>query len=363
MLYTVRYGDSLSSVAEAHRISPASLSTLNQLDPHTKPVVGQTLMIPEDSTPSQSITVHGCIHPGTGDPALLCVAPYLTYTSICSGSFLVDGTIIGLNDHSLIRRTYSFDTVPLLTMTNRRQGGTYSGSMLHALFESEKSTATFINNIISHLTCRDYRGINIDFDKVYPEDTQAYSCFIRRLSDALHERELVLFVTVSGLRDTLPAIGECADNVIILSCGRDHAYRPPAAIYPINEMQDVLKQATGVIPSGKILMGMPSYGCNWAIPYHGSMARTVYLCEAPALAFNHFADIRYDHAVQAPHFSYYDSAGTEHIVWFHDPRSISARLDMVQKYDLGGISWGNIAPAYRPGWICLTDKFDILKIR
>lgn len=363
MLYTVRYGDSLSSVAEAHHLSPASLSTLNQLDPHTKPVVGQALIIPEDSKPLGSIIVHGCTLPGTGDPALLSAAPYLTYTSVCSGRFLADGSIIGLNDLSLIRRAYSFGTVPLLTITNQRQGGAYSGSMLHALLENEEAKSAFMDNLINHLTCRDYRGANMDFARMYPEDTQAYSCFIRQLSDALHERELVLFVTVSELSDILPSIGSCADNVIILPCGRDHAYGPPSPVCPINQMQDVLEQAAGVIPSDKILIGMPSYGCNWTLPYHGGIARTVYLCEAPTLAFNHFADIRYDHTVQAPHFSYYDSAGTEHIVWFHDPRSISARLELVEKYDLGGISWGNIAPPYRPGWICLSDKFDIVKIR
>lgn len=362
MLYTVRYGDSLSSIAEAHRLSPASLSTLNQLDPHIKPVVGQSLIIPDDNKPSRSITVHGRALPGTGDLALMSAAPYLTYTSICSGRFLTDGSIIMPNDRSIIRRAYSFGTAPLLTLTNQREGGEYSGSVLHTLLCDSDAKDTLMDNIINHLSYRDYRGVNIDFARMYPEDTEAYSCFIRKLSDALHERELVLIVTVSGINDTLPAIGGCADSVIILPSGRDHAYCPPAAICPINEMQDVLEHATCVISSNKILMGMPSYGCNWMLPYHGGIARTVYLCEAPTLAFNHFADIRYDDTVQAPHFSYYDSAGNEHIVWFHDPRSISVRLELVEKYGLGGISWGNIAPPYRPGWMCLTEKFDTNKI-
>lgn len=362
MLYTVRYGDSLSSIAQTHHISPAALSTINQMDPHIKPVPGQSLIIPDDNKPYRNITVHGSALPGTGDMAFLCAAPHLTYVSIRSGRFLSDGSIIGINDHSLIRRAYGFSTAPLFTVTNQRQGGEYSGEILHKLLCDDTAKAAFCNNLIDHLSCRNYRGANIDFSRVYPEDAPAYAGFIEDLAHALHGSSLALFVTVHGQSDILCVPGGSADNVIILPCSKDHAYGPPKAAGPIDDMEESIKSAVSAIPSGKILLGIPTYGCNWALPYRGGIARTVYLGEAPALAYSHFADIRYDDTVQAPHFSYYDSAGTEHMVWFHDPRSISVRLELAEKYRLGGVSWGNIAPPYRPGWTVLADRYTPDKI-
>ena len=166
MLYTVRYGDSLNSVARAHRVSPAELSSINQLDPHIKPVPGQSLIIPDDNEPSKPIAIHGSVLPGTGDMAFLCAAPYLTYVSVRSGRFLPDGSIIGINDHSLIRRAYGFSTAPLLTVTNQRQGGEYSGELLHGLLQSEGAKAAFSDKLTAYLSCRNYKGVNLDFSSI-----------------------------------------------------------------------------------------------------------------------------------------------------------------------------------------------------
>lgn len=362
MLYTVRYGDSLNSVARAHRVSPAELSSINQLDPHIKPVPGQSLIIPDDNEPSKPIAIHGSVLPGTGDMAFLCAAPYLTYVSVRSGRFLPDGSIIGINDHSLIRRAYGFSTAPLLTVTNQRQGGEYSGELLHGLLQSEGAKAAFSDKLTAYLSCRNYKGVNLDFSSIYPEDASPYAAFAAELAGKLHDSGFVLFITVHGRPEVLRRLDSGPDRVIILPWAKDHAYGPPCPAGPMDNAEECIKAAAASIPSDRILLGIPSFGCNWALPYRGGIARPVYLCEAPTLAHSHFADIRYDEALQAPHFSYYDSAGTEHMVWFHDPRSISARLDLAEKYGLGGISWGNIAPPYRPGWTIVADRYKPDKI-
>ena len=357
MLYTVRYGDSLNSIAAAHGVSPAALSTANQLDSHIKPVAGLSLIIPDEHEPKQRTIIHGCIPPCVGETALISAAPYLNCISICSCYVQADGSINSINDHPILSRTRSLGISSLLNITNQRQGGDFSGNALHSLFCNDYAKKRFTDTIVQYLLNNKYAGANIEFDDISFEDLRAYVDFIQIISESLHRHDLRLFVTMSKISDVFPSICGYADRVIMLTQDRYSAFHSPSAICPIEDTRCTLEKAVDMCDTGKLLLSLPCYGCNWVLPYHGNAARIVYLGEIPSLAYRHFADIRYDDKVQAPHFSYYDSAGTEHMVWFHDPRSISARLKLAEEYNLGGVSLGTIAPFYRPGWITLGDMY------
>ena len=65
------------------------------------------------------------------------------------------------------------------------------------------------------------------------------------------------------------------------------------------------------------------------------------------------AEILYDEAVQSPYFYYSDESGREHVVWFEDPRSMRARLQLPTEYGLTGVGfWDAMRPA--------TNNFMVL---
>ena len=73
-------------------------------------------------------------------------------------------------------------------------------------------------------------------------------------------------------------------------------------------------------------------------------------------------EIQYDETSQAPWFQYRDDAGTLHVVWFEDPRSIRARLRLIPEYGLRGIFWWNINQLFRPGYLMYESLFDTVKV-
>lgn len=354
MLYTVKYGDTLCSVAEAHNMSTAELSALNQIDPHIKPVVGQSLIVSDDSKRSRTLIIHGSAMPGVGDMALMCAAPYLSYISISSAMMLSDGALTFPNDNTLLLRARACKATPLLKIVCRKDH--IGNTPLHSLIQNKAAMQTLYGNIVKYISAKNYRGINFDAEGLHSENTDELSLLLTNLGTALKENGFIFAVTLPW---DMPALTDIAgaDMAIISACGLDTPYGPPLPLSPVDEMEKAIECALCAIPADKLLMELPTFGRNWSLPYRGGIPRTVYLCEAPALAYNHFADIRYDHGTQAPHFSYYDSAGTEHMVWFHDPRSLTVRLALAEKHNLGGVSWGNIAPFYRPGWIILGGMY------
>jgi spore germination protein len=137
---------------------------------------------------------------------------------------------------------------------------------------------------------------------------------------------------------------------------------PARAVAPINLVEDVLRYAIKKMPSKKILMGIPNYGYDWTLPYkEGSLAKSVGNDEAVALARNNNQAINYSVEDQVPHFNYFDSSQKEHEVWFEDARSIQAKLNLVNKYSLRGVSYWTLKNPFPQNYLVLNSMFKITK--
>ncbi|MCM1166810.1 MAG: glycosyl hydrolase family 18 protein [Lachnospiraceae bacterium] len=124
----------------------------------------------------------------------------------------------------------------------------------------------------------------------------------------------------------------------------------------------MLTYAVSEIPSEKILMGMPNYGYDWTLPYtRGTAARSIGFIAATELAAQHNSEILYDEKTQTPYF-YYTENGTRHVVWFDDPRSIDAKLRLIDEFDLAGASWWTINRCYVPNWLVVQNHFEVVKL-
>lgn len=373
-IYTVKPGDTLFDIAQKNGVTISALVAANQLsDPYKLPV-GLALVIPGQSIRERSIVVNGYAFPGISDIALLGALQYLTYLSVFSAKTRIDGTITELNDTALIRKCYVNGVAPVLTLTNQRESGGFSGDIAHAVIADEEVKTKLIQNVMEYLDRRNYFGLNIDFEYVREEDRTLYTQFLLDFAAALRRVGYSFSVALapkisqeqSGLLYTAHdygAVGSIADKVIIMTYEWGYTYGEPMAVAPIDKVRQVLDYAVMEMPPEKILMGMANYGYNWTLPYKkGTAARPLSLPEIPQTAYSQYADIRFDDTAQSPFFRYYDSAGTEHIAWFEDPRSIEAKLKLVSEYGLGGVSYWNINTPYRPNWAVLSGMYGIEKV-
>ncbi len=125
----------------------------------------------------------------------------------------------------------------------------------------------------------------------------------------------------------------------------------------------MLDYAVTAIPPRKILMGMPNYGYDWNLPYRqGTAARTLSNDGAVNLAASRRVAIQFDNTAQAPYFYYTDDAGTRHVVWFDDARSIRARLLLVDEFNLAGVSYWTINRYNAQNWLILASMYNVIKV-
>ena len=373
-IFVVKRGDTLYSIAKKFGVTTERLSYINALSDPNRLSVGQTLVIPGDSSPQGEIEVNGYAYPNISDAVLNEALPYMTF--LCPFSWQMDasGGITPIDDKRMISRAYETATAPMLTLTNISPSGGFSSDIAHAIFTDEAVQATLIENILAALRSRGYYGVNLNIEYVYPFDREGYNAFLRRLSETLHPKGYYLSSAIApktsdeqyGLLYTAhdyEAHGKYCDRVIIMTYEWGYTYSAPQAVSPVNRIRSVLDYAVTKIPSGKILLGFSNYGYNWTLPWQqGKAAAVISNTAAANLAAANFAQIRFDEKAQAPFFNYTDPSGVRHEVWFEDARSVRARLALVSEYGLAGISYWTINYANRAGFAVLESMYGTQKI-
>lgn len=423
IIYTVRPGDSVYSIAQRYGVSSQEIILQNQLENPERLVVGQALVIPvetirhvvtagqtlyslargygvpldqviaanPDVDPNRlqigqvvniptepankrTIDVNGYAFPNIRDITLRSTLPYLTFLSIFSYQVRADGSLVPIDDQRLIDTARQYNVAPMMVITNILEGASFDSDLASTILSSREVQDTLIQNVLDTLRTKNYSGLDIDFEYIYPSDRELYNAFLRRVVNALRPQGYIITTAlapkISATQQGLlyeahdyPVHGALADHVIIMTYEWGYTYGPPMAVSPINEVARVLNYAVTAIPREKILMGMPNYGYDWTLPYRpGTAARTVTNLGAVNLAANVNASIQYDRVSQAPFFNYYDSDGRRHVVWFDDARSIDARLRLVERFRLGGVSYWTINSFFNQQWLVLDSLFNINKI-
>ena len=372
-IHTVESGDSLYSIAQRYSVPLERLISANpELVPPYTIFPGQIINIPDNPEGKRTISVNGYAYPNISNEVLEQTLPYLTYLSIFSYSVSADGTLKGIDDERLINAAKNHRTAPVMVVTNTEPGGGFRSEITNVVLNDTAIRDTLIDNMISTALAKGYTGIDVDFEYIYPEDRGSYNAFLTELADRLGENGLTLSTAIAPKLSATQAgtlyeahdyafHGSIVDYLIIMTYEWGYLYGPPMAVAPYSEVRKVISYAVTEIPSEKILMGMPNYGYDWTLPYvDGRPANILSINEAVRRAADVGAEIKFNSGSEAPFYEYTQN-GIRHIVWFENALSIAARLQLVNDYNLGGVSYWTVNQFYAQNWRILENMFNIRK--
>jgi len=370
--HTVQPGETLWSIANRYGTSIQSIVQVNGIVNPNLIYPGTVLIIPRGLRPE--IEVNGYL--ANMQPSIVTgVGAYLTYLSLFSYQVQSDGNLVPLNDTAVLNAAAAARVAPLMVITNFLNG-TFNSDLAHTILASPSIQDQLITNILSIMSQKNYYGLNIDFEYVYPADRELYNSFLSRVASRLRpEGYLISSALAPKYRKDQPGLlyeahdyqahGEILDFVVIMTYEWGWSGGPPMAVAPLNQVRAVLNYALTEIPANKILMGMPLYGYDWTLPYvqGGPWARSISPQEAVRIALNNYAVIQYNQPAQSPYFYYYDSQQRQHVVWFEDARSVQAKYNLVKELKLRGVSYWVLGNNFPQNWPVLEDNFRIHKLR
>ncbi len=371
--YQVRRGDSLYSIARTYNTSVEALLAANpSLTRRSRLYPGQVVVIPFPNEILGNAQVNGFTI-RTSPTTLAESLPYLTYISVFSWQADETGGITPINDDAVRAAARDQNVASLMTVTNIKPNSGFSSDIAHALLTDAGAQDAFLTNITAAMRQRGYYGVVFDLEYIYPFDRDSYTQFLRRAVQTLHAQGYIVMTAIAPKTSATQAgtlyeahdygaHGQIVDYVIIMTYEWGYIYGPAMAVAPVDQVRRVLDYAVTVIPSQKILMGMPNYGYDWTLPFvRGSAADPVSNTEAVELAARVGAAIRYDEKAQAPFFNYY-SERKKHEVWFDDARSIQARLRLINDYKLAGLSYWTIDDLFRTQFLVLESMYNVAKV-
>ncbi|AEB75367.1 spore gernimation protein [Clostridium botulinum] len=372
--HLVSAGESLYSIAKDYGTTVQSILGANPSITNPSVIsVGEVIKIPSTKKIG-TIEVNGYTYPNINMDVLRKTLPYLTYLSIFNYEVKGNGDLFNIPDEQLIQEARKAKVAPLMVITNIDHGGGFSSDILHSIFSSKEIQQKLTDNIIQTLKSKNYQGLNIDFEYVYPQDRENYNNFLTTLTKTLNNMGYIVNTALAPKTNAnQPGIlyeshdykfhGNTVNHVIIMTYEWGYTYGPPMAVAPVNQVSKVLGYAVTEIPSKKVFMSIPNYGYDWTLPYvKGVAAKVVSNVEAVDLAVKTGSVIQYDKTSASPFFNYYDNLGRGHVVWFEDARSINEKLMLINKYNLGGVSYWTIGKYFPQNWLVLNSLYDVKKV-
>lgn len=332
------------------------------------PTLGVTLPAPTPVTKKKKI-VSGWL-PGWGQEAGLNtinnnngvineLSPFWFYLNTAGG---VSGAT-GTGDANVINTARTQNQLILPTISNA-----FDGERVIKVIRDPGKKNALIDNIVALVMQGNYDGIDIDFENVPATDRGNFTAFVQQLGGRLHEQGKLMSITVmpklsepgapgggGGAAQDYAAIAASADRVRVMAYDYHYQGGQPGPVAPAEWVNRLLTFATTVIPRDKLVLGIPTYGYDWAPTGGKTNGRAIIYGKARQLATQFGQEIKVDAASDSPFFNY-DAGGVTHHVWFENAQSLSAKLDLVNKFDIGGIAIWSLGKEDPANWQVIKEK-------
>ncbi len=376
-IYVVKSGDTVDSIAESHGIPVSSVIYNNQLVYPYPLAVGQALLLSsgESSVPWYPAWVNGYAYPFIQQDVLNETLPFLSSLSVFSYGFTAEGDMIPptLDDSFMISAALTAGVRPVLTLTPLGPDGNFNNALITSVVNNPAAKDNLLTNLLATVQVKNFRGVDIDFEYIRPEDRIPFADFVADVRNLLSPYGYHVSVALAPKTSDTQAgllyegkdyglLGEAADSVLLMTYEWGYTYGPPMAVAPLDKVRQVVEYAVTRITPSKINLGIPNYGYDWTLPFvqGSSRATTVSNQEAVRIAIEAGVPIQFDEVAMSPFFRY-EKSGQQHEVWFEDVRSYREKFSLLPAYGLRGMGYWQIMRFFRPNWLLLENTFQIQK--
>ena len=248
--------------------------------------------------------------------------------------------------------------------------------VLSGLLAKPSTRSQVVNTITKLVLTNNYDGIDLDLEGfAFSDGTASWAktspnwvLFIKELSTLLHANGKILSMTTPVVFDPVkkrsgsywvynwPETAPYIDRLRIMTY--DYSISKPGPIGPLEWTEATVAYAATLMPPSKVWLGVPGYGRDWITKVTGkSPATYAKLIKAGAkaavfaankgteLASTYGATPVYSEKMGEVTFTYQKtynegtaSCTATRVAWYQNSRAYLARMELVAKYKLGGLT-------------------------
>ena len=289
------------------------------------------------------------------------------------------GVVWGDADSRMLRlaREHRVRVMPLV------DNQAFDQAMLHALLASPEARRLLVSTLVELCRRHGYWGMQLDFENVAMADRDLYTQLVREAADALHAAGFKLSLAVVHRPDELAgatqyqkwlfenwragydlaALGRAADFLSVMTYAQHTRRTPPGPQAGVDWMDAVMRYVLRHVPPEKVSLGVPTGAQHWYTSQEDritpEMARSyseqISHARAMGLLERHGARLQWSDEAAVP-FAHYARAGTWEWIFLENARSFRAKLALVERHRLRGISVWVLGPEDPEIWSALEAR-------
>jgi spore germination protein YaaH len=259
----------------------------------------------------------------------------------------------------------------------------FDQAMLHTLLASEEARRLLVSSMVELCRRNSFWGMQLDFENVAMADRNLYTQLVREAAEALHAGGFQLSLAVVHRPDELAgatqyqkwlfenwragydleALGRAADFLSIMTYAQHTRRTPPGPQAGVDWMDEVMGYVLGHVPPEKVSLGIPTGAQHWYTSQEEritpelarSYSEQISYARAMGLVERYGARLEWSDAAAVP-FAHYARAGTWEWIFMENARSFRAKLALVERHRLRGISVWVLGPEDPEIWSALETR-------
>lgn len=216
---------------------------------------------------------------------------------------------------------------------------------MYAILSSTSTRAKLIDGLIEQALTYGIDGINVDFEQISMDCGEHYIEFIRELSIPCREKGIVLSIdnyVPTGYTDHYDRQeqGIVADYVIIMGYDEHYAGSAEAgSVASIDFVEEGISKTVEQVPANKVINALPFYTRIWETKEGKLSSQAVGMDVAEEFVNYHNIQVEWDEET-CQNYGEYTDGSSLYQVWLEDESSIEVKLNIMDKYHIGGVaSW------------------------
>lgn len=221
-----------------------------------------------------------------------------------------------------------------------------------AILRDARARDRVIEGLVTAVRENNYDGLTVDI-QLFPEDGRTFAHdrdlltdFMRRLRDRLKPvgKELYMAVVprfgpsreIAAIYD-YRALADIVDRVALMTYDYHQETGPPGQVAPFAWVEENIKEAlnAGFRP-GQILLGIATYGYDWPAGESGGFSRPSKEIQERAARLG--VEVKWSDRYQEPYYLYTAPNGRTREVWFENRYTLRQKIELMKRYNLGGIA-------------------------
>ena len=235
------------------------------------------------------------------------------------------------------------------------------------IINNYKLREIMIKDIIEYSEKYKLDGINIDFEYMYKDDSEAFSRFLIELAPQLRSKGICLSVDVTApngadnwsLCYDRNIIGEVADYLVFMGYDQ-YGMNKIGTTSGYNWLENSIKNMLNYddVPAEKMILGLPFYTKLWQTKGDQTIKGSVVTMSNVDNSIPANSSKQWEEDIQQ-YYVQYEQGGYVYKMWIEDEKSFEKKLELVEKYQLAGAGYWRKGFEKDSIWKIIKSKLEL----